>query len=505
MKSAFNLTKIQRALSRSIVVFAVGLILPSAALQAQNIWVGGASNGNFSDIANWDFAPSWSFTNSLIFQTNTSAPTLNFNIDISLTNVIVNDIFFDTTFPVARTLQTEPGGVIYFKTRLENLSAHKQTINMPLLGGYDGADSIQLNPVGGSLVIDGDFYNDFNKSYAVFGSQTTNVTSLTLNTGIGLRGTNQESINFTVAGDRNVAVQVNTNQIWQGLTDIQAGTFTTASGVQLASSDIFINGGNVTTTSADTFSDSAKLRVNVGQLSVGGSDIVGSLEGTGGSVDISSSATLTIGTDNTSTSYAGTISGLGGVSKVGTGVMTLSGTNNYSGTTTVSGGTLNLNKTAGGDAIAGAVVVDSGAILLLSSSDNVENTAAVTLSGGTITRGTGVSETFGALTLNGNSFLNFGGVSEAANLAFGALSLGVYNVSVSGFALNNQLKYAAASEDDGLSLLSRFSFDNSYTTSFNTGTFTITAIPEPSTYVAAIGLLALLVWPLCRRQRVKVS
>jgi len=108
-------------------------------------------------------------------------------------------------------------------------------------------------------------------------------------------------------------------------------------------------------------------------------------------------------------------------------------------------------------------------------------------------------------TLTGNSFLNFGGVSEVANLTFGTLSLGVYSVSVSGFALNNQLKHAAASESSGLSLLSSFSFDNSYTTSFSSGTFTITAIPEPSTYVAAIGLLGLMLWPLCRRQRAKVS
>jgi len=36
-------------------------------------------------------------------------------------------------------------------------------------------------------------------------------------------------------------------------------------------------------------------------------------------------------------------------------------------------------------------------------------------------------------------------------------------------------------------------------------TSTITAIPEPSTYVAAIGLLALMLWPLRRRLRGKVS
>jgi len=35
--------------------------------------------------------------------------------------------------------------------------------------------------------------------------------------------------------------------------------------------------------------------------------------------------------------------------------------------------------------------------------------------------------------------------------------------------------------------------------SFSNGTFTITAIPEPSTYLAAAGLLALMLWPSRRR------
>ncbi len=39
----------------------------------------------------------------------------------------------------------------------------------------------------------------------------------------------------------------------------------------------------------------------------------------------------------------------------------------------------------------------------------------------------------------------------------------------------------------------------------NGSTFTITAIPEPSTYVAAIGLLAMMLWPLRRRLLGKVS
>ncbi len=335
-------------------VFAWLVSLPTLSSAADNVWIGGAGNGNFSDVANWASAPSWSYGNSLIFQANTSATTLNFNIAPQP----VNDIYYDTLFPVARTLQTAPGGAIYFKTRLENLSAYTQTIDMPLLGGYDGAVAIQLNPVGGSLVISGDFYNDFNKSYAVFGSTTPNVTSLILNTGIGLRGSDQASINFTVASGRNIAVQVNASQIWQGRTEIQAGTFTTASLVQLASPDIVLNGGDVTTTSANTFADLAALTVNAGRLSVGGSDTVGSLAGSGGTVVLASAARLTAGGANTSTSYAGAISGSGGFTKLGSGTFTLGGVNTYTGSTSVVGGGLNL---AG--SIAGSLSVASVARL----------------------------------------------------------------------------------------------------------------------------------------------
>ena len=51
---------------------------------------------------------------------------------------------------------------------------------------------------------------------------------------------------------------------------------------------------------------------------------------------------------------------------------------------------------------------------------------------------------------------------------------------------------------------SLFSFSNGgiASSSWNptTSTFTITAIPEPSTYLAALGLLALMLWPLRRKR-----
>ena len=65
---------------------------------------------------------------------------------------------------------------------------------------------------------------------------------------------------------------------------------------------------------------------------------------------------LTVGNDNTSTIYAGAISGAGGLTKTGTGTQTLTGSNTYTGGTTIAAGTLRL--------LSGASLPGGGAGLL---------------------------------------------------------------------------------------------------------------------------------------------
>ncbi len=97
-------------------------------------------------------------------------------------------------------------------------------------------------------------------------------------------------------------------------------------------------------------------------------------------------ATLDINNAGTDT-YAGVISGTGGLTKSNTGTQVLSGTNTYTGATTITGGILRL-----------------GAANVIADASNI------TLNGGTLSTGAaaGFSETVGTLNLNANSTIALG-------------------------------------------------------------------------------------------------
>src|SRR5271157_5752833 len=125
---------------------------------------------------------------------------------------------------------------------------------------------------------------------------------------------------------------------------VQTGTGTaTLSGTNTYSGVTTVNAGTLQAASTTALSAASDFTVT-STLNLGGfSNAIGSLAGTGTVTNTGAAATLTAGGDNATTTFGGVLqNGTGAVAltKVGTGTLTLTGINTYSGATTVTAGTL---------------------------------------------------------------------------------------------------------------------------------------------------------------------
>jgi fibronectin-binding autotransporter adhesin len=160
--------------------------------------------------------------------------------------------------------------------------------------------------------------------------------------------------------DETSTLTLSTNNSYTGTTTISTGTLT-------------ITG---------TLSDSTDV-INSGTYQVDTTDTIQSLRGTG-AVEIASGVTLTTG-DAGSDEISGVISGDGNLTKVGSGTLTLTGDNIFTGTLTVTLGTVILDD-ADGDT--GTVLSDSASVTvdggIITVSDASETVSSITKSSGTI-------------------------------------------------------------------------------------------------------------------------
>src|SRR5262249_16631944 len=148
---------------------------------------------------------------------------------------------------------------------------------------------------------------------------------------------------LTKTGLGPLALKGSANNTYSGTTTVSDGTLllNKSSGINAISGDLVIN-GTVRLLQTDQIPDSAALTVNSTAVFHLNSilETICSLAGSpGGSVLLGSSGLLT-GGNNSSTTFAGIMSGSGGLTKLGTGVMTLTGNNIYNGVTFVQTGTL---------------------------------------------------------------------------------------------------------------------------------------------------------------------
>jgi autotransporter-associated beta strand protein len=169
-----------------------------------------------------------------------------------------------------------------------------------------------------------------------------------------------------------------------------------------------------------------KLDVNGGfNASINGLSGAGLVLNTGGN----GTSTLTVGNNDASTAFSGSISNamsgttIQALTKAGSGTLTLNGANSYTGATTVSAGTLVVN---GSLAAGSAVAVSYGATL---GGTGINNGPVTVNSGGTLSPGVGIGTlTFGnTLTLSGTTSMQINktaGTADKIVMSSGTVTLG---------------------------------------------------------------------------------
>ncbi|MDA8481057.1 autotransporter-associated beta strand repeat-containing protein [Citrobacter sp. Awk 4] len=206
---------------------------------------------------------------------------------------------------------------------------------------------------------------------------------------------------------------------WDGKTLTKAGLgVLTLSAVNTYTGDTRVNGGTLKAGIADAFAQSANVAVASGAtLDLNNFNQTARNLSGAGNVTLGS-ATLTENAVS-DTTFSGSMSGTGGLTKAGTGVFTLSGNNSYSGGTTISSGTLVAQN---GSAMGTGAVANNAALRL----DFAQNgTLANVLSGsGTLSKtGSGTTTLTGTGSNQGATTVSGGTLAFGQSGAFNAASL----------------------------------------------------------------------------------
>lgn len=345
----------------------------------------------------------------------------------------------------------------------------------------------------------------FTGSYVAQGSGNQTTATLTLsNTNTYSGGT---TIQNTGVGDANSAART-------AVTRLNAnGTNALGSGVVTLTSDETFTGAN-----AGASTGAAVLTLGADQTVAGLSGVIVAQNSSRVESVSTTVRTLTLNGASGTNSYAGAIGGgtpstnAVALVKTGASIQILSGTNSYTGPTTVSGGTLEISGSINATAGTGIKIDSTGTLLLSGGSERVNSAAAVNLNGGTLAYASalpaGTDETLGTLTLSSNSTIDFGNASSGGlDFAFsgwvahtsGASTLTIANWNGNFGALgtdntHDRLLFTGTASDFELQFgqndIAFSGFGPGYDAIQFGGQFEIVPVPEPSA-TALLGAMAL--------------
>ena len=156
----------------------------------------------------------------------------------------------------------------------------------------------------------------------------------------------------------------------------------------------------------------------------------GSIEGAG-TYELGSKA-LTVGLNNLSTEVSGTIGDFcecGSLIKVGTGTLTLSGIDTYSGGTTVSKGVLSVAVDANLGTVSGEITLDGGELLATGGGFNTGRHVTVTTKGGTLAAAALSSADFEG-DITGGGTLTIGDAVNTGTVVLGGINTYLGNTTI---------------------------------------------------------------------------
>jgi len=396
-------------------------------LSGANIYSGGTtiSSGVLS-IAGKGSLPGWDTSGSYSVASGSALAVYNAVINSEITTMLTTTNFaagsalgFDTAATTTRTYSDTLADTLQGKLGLTKLGAGTLTLNV--VNTYTGATTITAGILNAN-------------SSAALGAPT--------NTLVFNGGTLQAGAAITSATTRLVTL-TSTGIIDTNGYDVSiAGVMSGAGGLtKTGASTLTLSGDNTytgaTTVSAGTlkagvvttaFGNKSSVTLNGGSLDLNGySNTIGPLNGIASSTVALGSETLTITTTAatvTSASingnYAGVISGAGGLTVAGTGgtggTQILTGANTYTGTTTISDGTLQIGDVVSDAATTGTLgtgTVINNATLTFKRTDSLTVSNAISGSGVLKQEGTGILTLSGANIYSGGTTISSGVLSIA--------------------------------------------------------------------------------------------
>ena len=437
MKSNINpfLTPV---ISVTVVVFACLSILSPSAQGADALFIGSSGDHNLTTGSNWVGGSAAGDWDRLVFGSSVVDGTLNidnFNgrSGITLTSGLTQDITIVNNQPLIMGAVTSDG-FIDMSAATKNLTINTQYWDWSPIEWNVGA--------GATLFVNGGIYENGSHSLTKNGAGNAWITAAGNRTGttiinggalVALRstlGTGAVTINnggTLYVNDQWVLCGVN----GFGVAEQNVASVTVNTGGQLAldpgngyangATNLYLNGGSVTggPGNASPFGGLYLYNGNE-QITAGGAttstiSTILALTGNNNSITVGAGSALNITSIMKNGIFDG--SAAGGFIKAGAGTLTLSGANSYTGTTTISGGTLEIGEagTLGGGNYAGDI--SNGGALLYSSSANQTLSGFITGSGSITMSGSGtltLTQTFndfpthyfnGAITVNSGTLI----------------------------------------------------------------------------------------------------